>query len=113
MQTHAIACGAIRRRVRTVHPAVDKPAAAVAGQAFNFGAERPLAVLEVVHLLLGQLGKTHLEPRILNEATHEIRHQYLSAEKARRTLGWEPLFTLDAGLRRTIDWYAELLASGR
>src|SRR3954468_13537067 len=31
MQTHAIACGAIRRRVGNVHPAVDKPAAAVAG----------------------------------------------------------------------------------
>ena len=71
-----------------------------------------MTVLEVVERILGLMG-SDLEPEIRNEATHEIRHQYLSAEKARRTLGWEPLFTLDAGLRRTIDWYAELLASGR
>ena len=31
-----------------------------------------------------------LEPDVRNEASHEIRHQYLSAEKARRVLGWEP-----------------------
>jgi CDP-glucose 4,6-dehydratase len=42
---------------------------------------------------------------IRSEATNEIRHQYLSAAKARRDLKWQPLFTLDEGLRKTIDWY--------
>ena len=46
-----------------------------------------------------------LEPEIQNRATHEIRHQYLSAEKARRLLDWRPLYTLDEGLGRTIEWY--------
>ena len=82
------------------------------GEAFNFSNELQMTVLEVVERILGLMG-SDLEPEIRNEATNEIRDQYLSAEKARRTLGWEPLFTLDAGLRRTIDWYAELLASGR
>ncbi len=41
-----------------------------------------------------------LEPDVRNEATNEIRHQYLSAgEGARELLGWRPLFTLDEGLR--------------
>jgi CDP-glucose 4,6-dehydratase len=26
-------------------------------------------------------------------------------------LGWKPLFTLDEGLRRTIDWYREFLGA--
>jgi len=82
------------------------------GEAFNFSNELQMTVLQVVERILGLMG-SDLEPEIRNEATHEIRHQYLSAEKARRRLGWEPLFTLDAGLRRTIDWYAELLGSGR
>ena len=27
-------------------------------------------------------------------------------------LGWRPLFTLDEGLRRTIDWYTHFLEQG-
>ena len=46
---------------------------------------------------------------ILNRATHEIRHQYLSADKARTVLQWAPLFTLDEGLERTVAWYRRLL----
>ena len=42
-----------------------------------------------------------LEPVVLDEASHEIRAQFLSAAKARDALGWAPLFSLDEGLRRT------------
>jgi len=44
-------------------------------------------------------------PDVRNEASNEIRHQYLSAAKARQQLGWVPLYTLDQGIERTIDWY--------
>jgi CDP-glucose 4,6-dehydratase len=48
-----------------------------------------------------------LEPDVQNQATNEIRRQYLSAEKARRLLAWSPIFELDQGLERTIAWYRE------
>ena len=51
-----------------------------------------------------------LKPVIRNEATNEIRKQYLSADKARQLLGWQPIFTLDEGLKRTIPWYEEFFA---
>jgi CDP-glucose 4,6-dehydratase len=53
---------------------------------------------------------TNLEPVVQNQATNEIRHQYLSAEKARQMLGWKSLFDLEEGLRRTVQWYREFLS---
>jgi CDP-glucose 4,6-dehydratase len=78
------------------------------GEAFNFSNETPVAVLELVQRILNQMDSP-LTPEVRDEAQHEIATQCLSAEKARRVLGWSPSFSLDEGLRRTIDWYAESL----
>ena len=74
------------------------------GEAFNFSNEIQITVSEIVNKILKLMG-SDLKPEILNEVNNEIHHQYLSAEKARRKLGWKPLFTLDDGLERTISWY--------
>ena len=76
------------------------------GQAFNFSNEIQVTVREIVEHIL-RLMKSDLKPGIRNEVQNEIRHQYLSAEKARRVLNWHPLFRLDEGLARTIEWYRE------
>lgn len=81
---------------------------ALRGHAFNFSNEIQVTVLELVARILDQMGSS-LEPDIRGEATNEILHQYLSAEKARTQLGWEPLFTLDNGLKHTIAWYRNFL----
>jgi CDP-glucose 4,6-dehydratase len=78
------------------------------GQAFNFSYETPLTSLELVRRILRLMG-SDLEPEVLGEPADEIRAQILSAEKARRVLGWRPLHTLDEGLRLTIAWYREHL----
>lgn len=82
------------------------------GEAFNFSNEIQVTVLELTQKILGLMG-SDLEPDIRNEAGNEIKHQYLSAEKARTKLGWTPLFTLDEGLQRTIDWYKEFFSADR
>jgi CDP-glucose 4,6-dehydratase len=78
------------------------------GEAFNFSNETQVTVLELVSRILAQMG-SGLEPEVRNETSNEIRRQYLSAAKARQVLRWEPLFTLDEGLKRTIEWYRNLL----
>ena len=83
---------------------------AVRGEAFNYSNETQVTVLELVERILRLMG-SRLEPDVRNEASNEIRHQYLSAEKARRVLGWRPLFTLDDGLRRTVDWYRQFFGT--
>ena len=80
----------------------------VRGKAFNFSNEIQVTVTELVSRILEKMNSS-LKPDIRNEASNEIRHQYLSAELARTTLGWHPLFTLDEGLSRTIDWYRNFL----
>jgi CDP-glucose 4,6-dehydratase len=81
--------------------------AALAGEAFNFGNERPYTVLEVVEQILAFMGKSHLKPVILNEASEEIANQYLDCAKARRVLSWTPQYSLEAGLAETIPWYQD------
>ncbi|MGG1699307.1 GDP-mannose 4,6-dehydratase [Bacillus zhangzhouensis] len=78
----------------------------LAGEAFNFSNEIQLTVLELVDKILKAMG-SDLKPRILNQGTHEIKHQYLSAEKARKLLDWKPDYSIDEGLEKTIEWYHE------
>jgi CDP-glucose 4,6-dehydratase len=37
----------------------------------------------------------------------EIKHQYLSSEKARKLLGWEPGEPLEKRLSETVRWYRD------
>jgi CDP-glucose 4,6-dehydratase len=81
----------------------------LAGEAFNFSNELQVTVLDLVGTIL-DLMRSDLEPDVRNEASNEIAHQYLSAEKVRRELKWAPSFSLEEGLRRTIDWYRGFLS---
>ncbi|MCX8130835.1 MAG: GDP-mannose 4,6-dehydratase [Clostridia bacterium] len=77
------------------------------GEAFNFSNEIQLTVLELTNLILKIMGREDLKPKVLNETSGEIEHQYLSAEKARTILGWKPKYNVEEGLKETIQWYTE------
>lgn len=82
----------------------------VCGEAFNFSAESPVTVLQMVKAIQKLVGCEHLEPLIQDRAKGEIKSQYLSAAKAREALQWKSAFALEAGLRETIDWYRGFFA---
>jgi len=83
----------------------------VVGEAFNFSDEKPMNVIEIATLILRLMGRDDLQLDVLGTASNEIPEQFLAANKARRRLdGWQPRFGIEEGLRRTIAWYAELLA---
>jgi len=86
---------------------------AICGQAFNFSNELQISVLEITRKILKLMEREDLEPVVLNEARNEIPHQYLSAEKARRMLQWQPKYTLEEGLQETIAWYREFFTAER
>lgn len=79
------------------------------GEAFNFSNALQVTVLQLVDRILRAMC-SDLKPDVRNEASREIRYQFLDPNKARTMLGWEPLFSLEEGLERTITWYKEFLA---
>ncbi|MCO6509338.1 MAG: GDP-mannose 4,6-dehydratase [Aridibacter famidurans] len=79
------------------------------GEAFNFGYGEPVTVLELVDEILSVMDRTDLEPLILNEASNEIREQYLDCSKAQKLLDWKPNYERREGLRLTVEWYKQYL----
>ncbi|MFI5372179.1 MAG: NAD-dependent epimerase/dehydratase family protein [Candidatus Eisenbacteria bacterium] len=84
----------------------------VRGQAFNFSAAKPLAVLELVEALMHAVG-TRLEPVIEGRHVAEIQTQFLSSERARRVLGWETRYPMEQALAETVAWYRGFLGGPR
>ncbi len=85
------------------------PGEGFSGEAFNFGNETPLSVLDVVGRIVAALGQPELTPIILNEAVHEIPQQYLDCTKARTSLGWRPQYAFEDALKETLGWYRDVL----
>lgn len=82
--------------------------AGVNGQAFNFGSNAPINMLDLTKKVIEASGKK-LKPDVqgVRKPDAEIDRQYLAADKAARVLGWKPKVGLDAGLKKTIAWYED------
>lgn len=83
--------------------------AAKPGEAYNFGHNQPMSVLEVVRRILAIAGRADLQPQILGQGSDEIREQYLDSSRAYENLGWHPQFAFEDALRRTLSWYHAFL----
>jgi CDP-glucose 4,6-dehydratase len=81
----------------------------VRGEAFNFGPQRPLTVLEIVRAVLAAMDREDLEPVVTGQARLEVRDQWLDYRKAARVLDWEPRTSLEEGLEATVAWYRNFL----
>jgi len=77
----------------------------LSGEAFDFSGGNQLSVLDVTNKILKLMEKKDYPVKILNQSQGEIKDQYLSIEKAKKVLNWNPRYSLDEGLRETIDWY--------
>ena len=85
----------------------DKPE--FAGHGFNFSDESPLTVMQIFSAICEAAGKPNTKPVVLNEATGEIKDQYLDSTKAREVLGWHARVSLQDGLKKSFSWYSNLL----
>ena len=91
---------------------------AALGQTYNIALGDQTSLLQLFDLMkqvvarrIPQAGKAravHREPR-----RGDLQFSRADTSKAERLLGYRPAVRIMAGLERTIDWYAENLASGR
>jgi CDP-glucose 4,6-dehydratase len=82
---------------------------AIAGQAFNFGTNQPVAVLDLTREILAGAGREDLEPDIRGTGVvaNEIDRQYLDSTKAATVLGWQATIPRPDGIARAISWYRD------
>jgi UDP-glucose 4-epimerase len=82
----------------------------VSGRVYNVGTGRGVTLLELIATLNRLLG-TDRPPQHGPPRQGDIRHSRADISRARRELGYEPAVSLEEGLRRTLRWYQEPLAT--
>ncbi len=75
------------------------------GEVYNVGADGELRNLEVVRLILDQLGKPESLIQFVKDRLGHDRRYAIDSSKARRDLGWKPRHRPEPGIRETVDWY--------
>jgi len=78
----------------------------VRGEAFNFGSDETLSVLDLIKIIEKNLSKK-INFKILNTAKNEIPYQSLDYSKIRKTLGWRPKEDIKSTVRKILGWYQE------
>jgi CDP-glucose 4,6-dehydratase len=73
--------------------------------AYNAAGGEVRTILEVIDIVSKLIG-IDIPPLISGEKTPEIDSQWLNIDKI-KAIGWSPTFTLEQGLKKTIDWYKE------
>jgi dTDP-glucose 4,6-dehydratase len=77
------------------------------GEVYNLGAGNERPNLEIVRIILDELGRPESLIRHVADRPGHDRRYAIDPSKARRELGFEAKTALDAGLRSCIRWYRE------
>lgn len=86
--------------------AAHAPAAGAAGQVFNLAMGGQISLNRLVSVLHEIIG-TDIRPVYEVPRPGDILHSSSDIEKARRLLGYEPVFSLEDGLAQTVAWYRD------
>lgn len=76
----------------------------VKGEAFNFGSDDTLKVMEVIKVIEKALNKK-VDYKIIDTAKNEIPYQSLDYSKIRKTLDWKPKENIKSTAKKILEWY--------
>lgn len=77
------------------------------GEVYNVGGHNEKTNLEVVQVILKELGKSEdLIHYVTDRPGHDMRYA-IDPSKIKAELGWEPTTCFDEGIKKTIKWYLE------
>jgi nucleoside-diphosphate-sugar epimerase len=74
------------------------------GEIFNISTGKATTINKLVQILQKIMGKKNLKPVHEEPREGDIRHSYASIEKARTLLGYEPMFSLEKGLKKLVQY---------
>ena len=82
---------------------------AAIGSVMNLGSDETIGLADLAKMLIGVhgAGSWQLVPFPPERKAIDIGDYYGDWSKARHTLGWEPQISLQDGLRRSLEYYAE------
>ncbi len=79
------------------------------GEVYNVGGNNEKANIEIVRLILQQLGKPESLIEYVQDRPGHDRRYAIDNTKITTELGWQPEYTFEQGIQETIEWYLQNL----
>lgn len=79
----------------------------IIGEVYNIGGNNEKANIEIVKLIINQLGKSEELIKYVQDRPGHDRRYAIDNSKITRELGWTPSYTFEQGIKETIEWYLE------
>src|SRR3989344_3298086 len=90
--------------VRAYRLLLEKPS--IKGQAFNIGTGKQISIKNLANKIV-KLSGSKSKVKFVKERMGDLNALEADISKVKKALGWKPTYSLDEGLKRTIDWYKQ------
>lgn len=77
----------------------------VIGEVYNVGGNNEKANIDIVRLILAELGKPESLITYVKDRPGHDRRYAIDNTKITTELGWSPAYTFEQGIKKTIQWY--------
>ncbi len=77
------------------------------GEIYNIGGNNEKSNIEIIRLLIKDLGKTEELIKYVKDRPGHDRRYAINNTKISTQLGWKPDYSFDEGLKKTIQWYLD------
>ncbi len=77
------------------------------GEVYNIGGNNEWTNIDIVKLVLKELEKPESLIKFVTDRPGHDRRYAIDATKMKNELGWEPAYTFETGIKKTIQWYLD------
>jgi dTDP-glucose 4,6-dehydratase len=79
----------------------------VNGEVYNIGGNNERTNMQIIQTILGLLDKPESLIQYVQDRLGHDRRYGIDATKIKRELGWEPQYSFEKGMPKTIEWYLD------
>jgi dTDP-glucose 4,6-dehydratase len=78
-----------------------------AGEVYNIGASNEMPNIEIIKLILRQLGKSEELIEYVKDRPGHDRRYAIDSSKIENELGWKPEYSFASAIEKTVEWYLD------